>query len=46
MVLWKRIKNSIDRFLLQVADENKKSFGEGRLDCCQLNQKKSTDKTK
>lgn len=37
MSIWKRIKNSVHRYLETMAEENKKSFGSGRLDCCQLN---------
>ncbi len=37
MGIWKRIKKAYNKFLLELAEENKKSFGEGKLDCCQLN---------
>jgi hypothetical protein len=39
MSIWKRIKKSINHYLESMAEENKKSFGNGRLDCCQLNKK-------
>ncbi len=39
MGLWKRIRKSYHKFLISLADENKKTFGEGKLDCCQLNRK-------
>lgn len=45
MGLWKRMKKSYQKFLLELAEENKKSFGEGKLDCCQLN-KNSAANTK
>lgn len=36
--MFKFIKNWLDR----LAKENEKSFGSGRLDCCDLNKTKST----
>jgi hypothetical protein len=27
----------MNRYLEHLAEENKKTFGEGKLDCCQLN---------
>jgi hypothetical protein len=37
----KRIKQAINNFLEKLAKENKKSFGKGTLDCCQLNRPRS-----
>lgn len=40
--MFKFIKNWLDR----LAEENEKSFGNGKLDCCNLNQpKKPNSKT-
>lgn len=33
------IKRGFDRYLLRVAAQNKKMFGNGKLDCCKLNKK-------
>jgi hypothetical protein len=45
MSLWKRIKAAFHRYLEDMAEENKKSFGSGKLDCCQLNKKPDNNKT-
>lgn len=37
--MFKFIKNWLDR----LAEENEKSFGNGRLDCCDLNKSKNTN---
>ena len=37
--LWKRLKKAINKFLEDIAKENQKSFGNGKMDCCQLNTK-------
>lgn len=37
MSLWNRMKVAWNKYLENLAEENKKSFGNGRLDCCQLN---------
>ncbi|WP_398446363.1 LDCC motif putative metal-binding protein [Sedimentibacter sp.] len=37
-IVFKFIKNWLDR----LAKENEKSFGSGRLDCCDLNKPKNT----
>jgi hypothetical protein len=37
MTIWKRIKKAFDRYLENLAEENKKTFGTGRMDCCNLN---------
>lgn len=37
MGFWARIKRKINRFLENVAKENQKSFGNQKLDCCDLN---------
>lgn len=40
----KGIKKKLDAFLKKLANENKKSFGNERLDCCTLDRpKKSKD---
>ena len=41
------MKNFFKNFLKKIADENKKSFGTKKLDCCDLNKSKgTTQKTK
>lgn len=40
------MKNFIKNFLKRIADENKKSFGTGRLDCCDLNKSKNVPRKK
>lgn len=37
MTFWAKIKKSWNEFLEKMANENEKSFGGGKLDCCQLN---------
>ncbi len=39
MSLWVRIKKAWQDFLEKMAKDNEKAFGNGRLDCCQLNSK-------
>ncbi|HWT27783.1 MAG TPA: LDCC motif putative metal-binding protein [Mobilitalea sp.] len=39
MSIWKKIKRAVGRYLDNLAEENKKTFGEGKLDCCNLNNK-------
>lgn len=39
--MFKRIKRSINKFLQEIAEENKKEFGSGKLDCCNLNKVKT-----
>lgn len=34
----------IKNFLKKIEDQNSKSFGNGKLDCCDLNKKNSTSK--
>lgn len=34
---WERLKEKVCRWLERMGEENEKSFGTGRLDCCQLN---------
>ncbi|WP_291405544.1 LDCC motif putative metal-binding protein [Acidaminobacter sp.] len=34
-----RLKKRIMRFLTSIAAQNKSSFGEQRMDCCDLNKK-------
>jgi hypothetical protein len=41
MKILKRIKAAWARYLEEMAEENKKSFGTGKLDCCQLNKEKN-----
>lgn len=38
------MKNFFKNFLKKIADENKKSFGNGKLDCCELNKSKNVAK--
>ncbi len=38
----KSIKQAIDKFLKNLANENEKSFGNERLDCCKLDRPKGT----
>lgn len=41
------MKKILKNFLKKIADENKKSFGTKKLDCCDLNKPKGvTQKTK
>ena len=35
--LWKRIKEKMGDLLEKMAEENAKSFGSAKLDCCKLN---------
>ncbi|WP_165442863.1 LDCC motif putative metal-binding protein [Senegalia massiliensis] len=35
----KKKKNIFQKFIEKLADTNKKDFGSGRMDCCELNQK-------
>lgn len=39
MKIFENIKNRWQRFLKNLAKENKESFGNERLDCCKMNQK-------
>ena len=34
---WKRIKDSFNRYLERMAEENRKEFGNGVPDCCKVN---------
>ncbi|WP_281350051.1 LDCC motif putative metal-binding protein [Alkalibaculum sporogenes] len=36
----------IDKWLKNLAEQNKKSFGTSKLDCCELNKTKKTNKVK
>lgn len=38
--IFDKIKKAINKFLENLAKENKESFGDGKLDCCDLNKKK------
>ena len=38
--MFKFIKNWLNR----LADENKKTFGTGRMDCCEINKPKNTER--
>lgn len=44
--MFKKLKNSINKFLEKIADENKKTFGGEKLDCCGLNTEKKKSKGK
>lgn len=42
---WKRFKKAISDLLENMAKENEKTFGSGRLDCCQINNDKNEEKS-
>lgn len=44
MTLWKRIKKAFNNYLEQLSAENKKMFGDGRPDCCKLNEQTKNQK--
>lgn len=35
--IWRNIKKKINKFFENIAEDNVKSFGNEKLDCCQLN---------
>lgn len=39
--IWKRFKQRINKFINKLAQENQKMYGNGRLDCCDLNKDSS-----
>ena len=39
MKIFESIKNRWEKFLKNLAKENKKSFGNEKLDCCSMNKK-------
>ena len=39
MKIFKSIKNKWEKFLENLAKENKKSFGNEKLDCCSMNKR-------
>lgn len=39
MKIFELIKNKWEKFLKNLAEENKKSFGNERLDCCSMNKR-------
>ena len=39
MKIFESIKNRWKKFLENIAEENKKSFGNERLDCCSMNKR-------
>ena len=39
MKIFKSIKNRWEKFLENLATENKKSFGNEKLDCCSMNKR-------
>jgi hypothetical protein len=41
--MFKKIKSAINRYLEALAKENKELYGNGRMDCCNLN--KTNDKS-
>lgn len=41
---WKKFTKKINKFLADLAEENKRSFGTGKLDCCQLNRDSTSKK--
>jgi hypothetical protein len=46
MSIWKRIKNKLNEFLEKMARDNEKAFGNGKLDCCQLNNKDQNNRNR
>lgn len=40
----KILKNYFKKFIQKIADENSKSFGSGKLDCCGLNKTNNATK--
>jgi len=42
--IWKKVKRAINDFLVKLAQENQKSYGSGRLDCCNLNKNDNASK--
>ncbi|NLE24029.1 MAG: hypothetical protein GX625_01600 [Clostridiaceae bacterium] len=44
MAFWDRIKKAFKDYLENMAKENEKAFGNSKLDCCQLNNKKRVKK--
>ncbi len=41
MYLMRRIREALKDYLKNLAEENKKSFGSGRMDCCDINRKQN-----
>lgn len=39
MKIFESIKNRWEKFLNNLAEENKKSFGNEKLDCCSMNKR-------
>ncbi|MDR1794838.1 MAG: hypothetical protein LBR25_05530 [Erysipelotrichaceae bacterium] len=46
MKLTQKLKQAINNWLENLASENKKHYGEERLDCCTINQKPQTEEVK
>jgi hypothetical protein len=46
MNIWKRMKKAMNEFLEKMARDNEKAFGQGKLDCCQLNSKNEKSKAR
>jgi len=44
--MFKKIKRAINKFLEDLAKENKETFGSGRMDCCDLNRTKEKSSRK
>lgn len=42
LTFWERIKEKILHVLEKMAAENEKAFGNGKMDCCQLNQEQNS----
>lgn len=38
------MKKFLEKFIKKIADQNAKSFGNGKLDCCDLNKSNNTTK--
>ena len=41
MAIWKKITDTLDRYLKRLSRENLEMFGSGRLDCCTLDRKQA-----
>lgn len=44
--MFKKIKKIINKFLEDLAKENKELYGSGRMDCCNLNKTKERSSRK
>lgn len=44
--MFKKIKKAVNKFLENLAKENKEIYGSGRMDCCNLNRTDETSNKK